>query len=279
VPAVPYCWIALGSEGRLEQTFQTDQDNGLLFDAGAEEADDVRAALLRFAQSVNDKLDSCGFPRCAGGIMAGNSRWCLTLAEWRRTFAGWMEEPRPEALLHAAIFFDFRPVYGASSLAERLREWLLGTVAGRPVFLRMMAENALAWRPPLGAFRTFLYDRPREHPHTIDLKGHGSRIFSDAARILALARRVSHTSTAQRLRAVGEKGYFGVEGLAALVDGFNFVHLLRLRTQCRPGRPRGAANRIDPRELNELDRHVLRAALRQAGKLQEYLVQEYQLRT
>jgi len=23
-----YCWIALGSEGRLEQTLSTDQDNG-----------------------------------------------------------------------------------------------------------------------------------------------------------------------------------------------------------------------------------------------------------
>ena len=31
LPAVPWCWIVFGSEGRLEQTFVTDQDNGLLF--------------------------------------------------------------------------------------------------------------------------------------------------------------------------------------------------------------------------------------------------------
>ena len=279
VPAVPYCWIALGSEGRLEQTFHTDQDNALLFDAPDRDAQAVREILRPFAQAVNDKLHACGFPRCTGGIMAGNSRWCLTLAEWRRTFAGWIEKPSPEALLHSAVFFDFRPIYGAAPLAERLRDWLLPAVAERPVFLRMMAQNALSGRPPLGAFGSFVYDRTRQFAHTVDLKGGGSQVYSDAARILALARRVPHTSTAQRLRAVGERGYFGEEGLAALVDGFYFIHLLRLRSQCQPGRFRGAANRVDPRDLNELERHVLKEALRQAGKLQEYLVQEYQLRT
>jgi CBS domain-containing protein len=142
-----------------------------------------------------------------------------------------------------------------------------------------MAESAVAFRPPLGTFRAFAYDRPTEFPHTVDLKGGGSRIFSDAARILALARRVPHTSTAQRLRAVGERGYFGEEGLAAMLDGFSFVHRLRLRSQVQPGRFRGTANRVDPRDLNSLDRHVLREAFRQAATLQEYLVQEYQLRT
>ena len=31
---IRFCWIALGSEGRLEQTFSTDQDNGIIFSAG-----------------------------------------------------------------------------------------------------------------------------------------------------------------------------------------------------------------------------------------------------
>ncbi len=78
LPLVPWCWLAFGSEGRLEQTLHTDQDNGLIFlAAGEAEAESLRARFLPFARRVNGLLDACGFPLCQGGIMAGNPRWCL----------------------------------------------------------------------------------------------------------------------------------------------------------------------------------------------------------
>jgi CBS domain-containing protein len=278
LPPVPMCWIALGSEGRLEQTFSTDQDNGIIFDAADGDAEDVRRALLPFAKAVNARLDACGFPLCKGNIMAGNPQWCLTLREWKRTFAGWIEEPQPEALLNGAIFFDLRPIYGRDTLAERLRDFLLAAAVDRPLFLRLMAENALRCAPPLGTFRDFAYDRSKEFPHTIDLKAQGARPFVDAARILSLAHGVPHTSTAERLRGAAETGRYEPEALAAIVDGFHFIHLMRLRNQCRyQGSPEGA-NRVDPERLNELDRQVLKQAFRQARKLQSRLVSEYDLR-
>lgn len=30
-PPVPYCWLLMGSEGRREQTFKTDQDNAIIY--------------------------------------------------------------------------------------------------------------------------------------------------------------------------------------------------------------------------------------------------------
>src|SRR4030066_2118650 len=38
-PPVSYCWIVLGSEGRKEQTFKTDQDNAIIY-ADPEKIDD-----------------------------------------------------------------------------------------------------------------------------------------------------------------------------------------------------------------------------------------------
>jgi putative nucleotidyltransferase DUF294 len=74
------CWIVLGSESRLEQTFATDQDNGIIFSVRSELAPQrVRERLLPFAAAVNRTLDRCGFPLCKGNIMAGNRRWCLSL--------------------------------------------------------------------------------------------------------------------------------------------------------------------------------------------------------
>jgi CBS domain-containing protein len=276
-PPVPMCWIALGSEGRLEQTFSTDQDNGIIFEADEADAEDVRASLLPFARAVNAALDACGFRRCPGEVMAGNPRWCLTLGEWKRTFAGWIEEPQPQALLNASIFFDLRPVHGRETLAERLRAWLLSAAAEHPRFLRLMAENALGCQPPLGTIRDFVYDRSREFPHTIDLKAQGARPFVDAARILALAGGVPHTSTAERLRGAAELGRLDPEALPAVVEGFYFIHLLRLRHQRSSAGPPEAANRVDPGGLNELDRHVLKQAFRQARRLQSRLVSEFRL--
>ncbi len=278
LPGVPWCWIAVGSEGRLEQTFSTDQDNALLLDADEADGDGLREAFLPFARAVNAKLEACGFPRCSGNYMAGNPRWCLTLGEWRRAVAAWVEVPEPEALLHAGTILDFRPIYGQTALAERLREWVRATVPGRTVFLRQLALAALAARPPLGVLGTFVYDRSTPHRRSIDLKQAGSNLFSDAARVLGLARGTPHTSTAERLRAVADGGFFGTGSVAALIDGFHFIHALRLRNQVGPTRPRVGPNRIFPRDLNELDRHVLKESFRQARKLQDCLVMEYQLR-
>ena len=112
---VRFCWLALGSEGRHEQTFATDQDNAILFASGEGEEDAVRARLLPFARAVNEALDACGFPLCKGEIMASNPAWCLSASEWRQCFGRWIRAPLPEALLNASIFFDFRPLWGETA--------------------------------------------------------------------------------------------------------------------------------------------------------------------
>lgn len=276
LPQVKWCWVALGSEGRYEQTLSTDQDNGIIFEADGRDVDAVRRDLLPFAESVNRKLDACGFPLCKGGIMAGNPEWCLSLEEWRAKFARWIQSPEPKALLNASIFFDFRPLYGDEELSDSLRDWLLDASGKAKLFLRLMTENALQCQPPLGLIRDFVYDNNKDFPHTIDLKMYGSRPFVDAARIFSLANNVAMTSTAQRLRGAAEATNLGAD-VEAMVDGFYFIQQLRLRHQQDLTGNDGGANRIDPDGLNELDRHILKEAFKQARKLQDKLRLDYRL--
>lgn len=276
LPRVGWCWLSFGSEGRFEQTLSTDQDNGIVFAAAAGKAEELRHAFLPFANAVNQRLAACGFPLCKGGIMAGNPELCLSLDEWKGKFHSWLQSGNPQALLNATIFFDFRPLYGDESLVEELRAWLLGNSVGAPLFLRFMAENALRVRPPLGVVRDFAYDRSEQFPHTIDLKASGSRVFVDVARILALAGGVAATGTAERLRALAERGKLGSDDVDAVVDGFFYIQQLRLRQQ-QAGTPAGLANRVDPDGLNELDRYILKEAFKQAKKLQTRLQLEYRL--
>jgi CBS domain-containing protein len=276
LPKVPWCWLAFGSEGRFEQTLSTDQDNGLVFSAAADQAESVRQAFLPFAAEVNRRLDDCGFPLCKGNVMASNPELCLSLDEWHQRYGSWLRSTSMQALLNATIYFDFRAIYGDESLADELAEWLRKHVPSATLFLRFMAENAVGVKPPLGMIRDFTFDENPEFPRTLDLKTYGTRLFVDAARILALANGIGETGTAERLRAVAEKGKVGRDDVGALIDGFYFLQQLRLRQQ-QEGTPLGLANRVDPEQLNELDRFVLKEAFKQAKKLQGRIQLEYRL--
>ncbi|PIV71451.1 MAG: nucleotidyltransferase, partial [Rhodocyclales bacterium CG17_big_fil_post_rev_8_21_14_2_50_68_7] len=83
--------------------------------------------------------------------------------------------------------------------------------------------------------------------------------------------------TVQRLRAVASRMSFGRDDVAAIIDGFHFILMLRLRQQHRVRGGEGAPNRVDPDELNELERYILKEAFRQAKKLQSRLQLDYRL--
>ncbi len=270
-----WCWLALGSEGRGEQTLATDQDNALIFAEPAEASDMPRArqGLLAFARAVNAALDELGFPLCKGNIMASNPQWCLTETEWREQFTSWIREPTPERLLNANIFFDFRPLYGEAALAERLRDWLLARTQDNKLFLRLMVQNALQTEPPLGLIRAFQVSDKAGREGTLDLKKRGARIFVDAARVFALATGSRFTGTADRLRHAGEKVKADPRHVEATVDAFHYLQVLRLRAQEHP-HP-ASPNRVDPYSLNEVDQRMLKETFRQARKLQQRLKETY----
>ena len=267
------CWLALGSEGRMEQTLNTDQDNGIIFSVPpGSTADAVRAQLLPLARRINEALDACGFPLCQGDIMASNPQWCLSLEEWKDKFGGWIDHGSPDALLKASIFFDFRPLYGRHALAHDLRDWLAPRVSSNTRFLHQMAANALRNRPPLGLVRDFVVGEGNK----LDLKFNGITPFVDAARIYSLAAGDTHTHTVQRLRLSAAK--LNIPNADAWIEAFLYIQLLRLRIQHRQSEAGSElSNRIDPDDLNDLDRRILKEAFRQARKLQARLALDYQL--
>jgi CBS domain-containing protein len=276
--AISWCWLAFGSEGRFEQTFSTDQDNGIIFSAhGNEPADSIRARLLPFALDVNNALDACGFPRCKGQVMASNPRLCLSLDEWKEKIGGWVDKAKPSALLDAAISFDFRALFGDATLAVALRDWIHPVARANPAFLRFMAEIALESRPPLGVLRDFATDGGGGDSHSVNLKLNGARPFIEAARIYALAHGLSQTNTAERLRAARARIGMAPSEADGMVRAFFVIQGLRLRIQAPMSPGEEGANLIDPDRLDDFERRVLKEAFLQARKLQSRLALDYQV--
>jgi CBS domain-containing protein len=246
----PFAWIVFGSEGRMEQTLLTDQDNALIYGEKSGAAQHYFAAL---AKHVVDGLIQVGFPPCAGGFMATN--WCKPLDEWRRLFAGWVRAPQPQALLDAAIFFDFRSVAGTLSL-ESLEEILSGA-GNEKLFIAHMAQSALTLRPPLGFFNRLRSDRGM-----VDLKLGGIGPIVGLGRLGALAAGSRERSTLERLvTAAKAETIFSKRDATALAEMFQFLHQLRLRRQLEALQANLALNhKVELDSLSALEQRHLKEA-------------------
>ncbi|WP_448119505.1 putative nucleotidyltransferase substrate binding domain-containing protein [Pseudomonas serbica] len=278
-PGIPFSWLCFGSEGRREQTLHTDQDNGILFEAqDAAHAAEIRGKLLPIAHQINQSLALCGFTLCKGNIMAGNPELCLSRAEWARRFAAFIREATPENLLGSSIYFDLRVVWGSEQGCEQLRRGILDQVADNRLFQRMMAENALRNRPPVGRFREFVLARKNGEKATLDLKIQGLTPFVDGARLLALAHGIEANNTLERFRQLVAREVIEPLDGAAYEEAYHFIQQTRMQQhqlQTRENLP--YSNRVDPDSLNHLDRRILRESLRQAQRLQSSLTLRYQL--
>jgi CBS domain-containing protein len=139
-----------------------------------------------------------------------------------------------------------------------------------------MSDNALRNRPPSG-FTAGLLETWLRPPHgDVDLKMHGTVPFVDAARVLSLAHGVAHPpGTVARLEALAAAQVLRPDEVAAWIDAFQFLQGLRLRAQQRSRMPGRAANVMALASLSDLDRRVLKEALRQARKLQQRLEVDY----
>jgi CBS domain-containing protein len=267
-----FAWIALGSEGRSEQTIATDQDNALVYTDDEDEAQ--RLIYLQFAREVNEALDACGYPLCKGNIMASNPELCLSQQEWLNRFDRWIEQGNPEDLLKASIFFDLRALAGNADLLSPLKDLVRVKAAAIPRFIKLLAENALNLHVPLNWFGAI---EPTEinGQDIIDLKLQGTALMVDAARIYSLAHGIEAINTRERLAAVGHALNVPETESAAWITAFEFLQTQRLAVQIGETMINGNPNAIDLGQLNSVDRSILKESLLKVRALQQHLQLDY----
>ncbi len=276
---VLFCWMSLGSEGRREQTLRTDQDNAVIFaNVSSINKKAVTDWFLAFSERVVDSLVLCGFPRCRGGIMASNPRWCQAQKDWYVTFSDWIRHHRdPLALRMASIFFDFRAIYENADFIAALRGEMREAIRQNRGFLSLMAKSALYNRPPVGFFNQFLVKKSGEHKNKLDLKMKGIMPIIEGLRVLALELEVEATNTLERLGEIKKSGIIG-DGLCSDIrEAYGFLSLLRIR-QHLDNRARGEKqdNFIDPTSLNSLQRKMMKESFAVIASLQESMESRYQ---
>jgi CBS domain-containing protein len=270
VAPVPYCWLLFGSEARREQTLRTDQDNGLVYtDPPPELAAAAADYYARFAAEAIQGLLRVGFPPCPGQVMASNPRWCQPVSVWLGQFQRWMRQPRPELVLEACIFFDLRPLVGATEHAARLTGAVRREAPERRPFLTLLARDVVERRVPLTMFGNVAVPRGGPHRDTVDVKGAGALQLVGAARLLALELGLGETNTVERIRAAAARGAIAQEQAREITDAYQLLVRIRLvhqLAQLAAGVP--VDNHVNPARLSHADAVLFRDALKTVARVQ-----------
>ena len=274
-PPVSYCFMALGSMARNEQSIVTDQDNALVL------SDDFDPALhdeyfATMAKRVSDGLAACGYTYCKGDVMATNPKWRQPLSVWKGYFTEWIERPSPEGLLHSSIFFDLDTVHGDNPLVEELQDLVATKASKHKRFLSAMARNALNRTPPLGIFRTFVMEKDGKHNNSINLKRRGTAPMVDLIRIHALACGSRAQNSFDRLDDIDRTQLLAPGVSDKLRYALEFLSMSRIRHQVIDlEHEHEPDNNIEPENVSSEERHNLKDAFQALSNAQKFLKFRY----
>jgi PAS domain S-box-containing protein len=230
-PPHPFCYLALGSEGRGEQTLVTDQDNALIYGPPGDEREAAsRDYFVRLGDRVTSGLNQAGYSFCSGDIMARNPKWNRPIQDWKHYFRDWITNSSPQDLLEFNVFFDFRCIRGDWDLARKLREFVYSLIAEHPPFLLHFAQNALLYKPPINIFGKIVGESGGEDSNALSLKESMLPIVN-FARLYSLRHQVSESNTLDRLHRLLELQVIKKGFHDEIMQAYSFLMGMRLRNQ------------------------------------------------
>lgn len=250
-----FAFIAMGSEGRHEQTLKTDQDNAIIF---ADNQEESQRYFLKLAQKVNEDLHAIGFSRCEGDLMAGNPEWCNPLKVWKGYFSEWIHNPSVKSALDSSIFFDLRLIYGSQILVERLQTHIEEELEEASVFFADLSKTV--------SQQKLVLDKRQ-----VDIKSLLVPLIG-FLRVLALKHEIPETNSLLRLHQLMAYGLIEAELGQEIEKIYKFLMHLRIKSQVNLILDNDTAkNTVLLQNLTAIDRATLETIVRQVSQLQESL--------
>jgi PAS domain S-box-containing protein len=271
-PPARFTFMALGSEGRREQTLVTDQDNAIIYeDVPNEKMSETGRYFLNFGKKINLWLDRIGYQYCKGGVMAGNPQWCQPLARWKNYFTNWITERSEEGLLGVAVFFDFRIVYGEQQFATELRQHIHRTVSGNEMIFSFLAKEVSEYKIPLNIFN----GASEGLPESFNVKNALSPL-TGLMRIYALQNRIGESNSLQRLEKLLRLNIIPEPECQELENMYSRLMEIRFRSQVNAILAnRAPDNMVEQEELTALERTMVRKTFSEIKRFQDMVVAEF----
>ncbi|GAM55337.1 signal-transduction protein [Vibrio ishigakensis] len=188
--------LVLGSEGRGEQVFKTDQDNALILSD-----DNPWPEHAKSMQAFSDNLMALGYPPCPGQVMVNNPKWVNSQSQWIERINSWTQSIDAESVMQLSIFADAHPVAGNHALITRIIEHLQLKLQGNMLLLSDFVRPALQFGVPLT-----LFGNVKSNKEGIDIKKGGIFPIVHGVRTLALENGIVERNTFERIAELGKRG-------------------------------------------------------------------------
>ncbi|MGD6802231.1 DUF294 nucleotidyltransferase-like domain-containing protein [Rossellomorea aquimaris] len=195
-PAGGYCFYLMGSAGRREQYFLSDQDHFLLF-----EKKEDRHYYSAFSQRAADLLEKAGFKKCEGNMMASNEQWRGDLGQWEERLRKWAVHADEDTLLMAHNFFSYRLLKGTPALHNSFERMIENHLEKGRIFLYRLSHSISPVPELQGSIRSFLGMSRKD----INLKKEILFPFHHSLQVLHLVHGGKSGSVAEKIEYLREK--------------------------------------------------------------------------
>ena len=266
------CLFVMGSEGRGEQLLKTDQDNGLIV------RDDYKAPanLAEICQDFSNALADFGYPECPGNIMVSNPQWCKSASEFGQMTRQWLIMPGTDSLMNLAIFMDAHTVCGDAKLLDEVQRGLMAIATDNDVMLSRFASAIDSFGSSTGWWNRLM--GKGDAAQQLNLKKEGIFPLVHGVRSLALANRVTETSTTERITALVASGKLDANMGTDLTDSLHFFMGLKLKVGLLElDMDKTVTGAINVARLSSLDRDLLKDTLNVVKRFKALLRHRFHL--
>jgi CBS domain-containing protein len=198
--------------------------------------------------------------------MVSNPFWCKTVNDYKNEIAKWIEAPAIQNYIDLSIFFDSFAVAGNKELLINLKDDLFNKLHDKDVFLAYFAKA------------TLLFDTPNiitniiNKSHYIDIKKAAIFPIVQGIRSLALREKIKETTTIKRIKILEDRKILEKEKVAELLEAFEFVNTLRLKTQLEyihDGKK--INNEINTHSLGKIERDLLKDSFKIINEFKKFI--------
>jgi CBS domain-containing protein len=192
--------------------------------------------------------------------MVSNPQWRKSTSDFGQMTRQWLMLPDADSLMNLAIFMDAHTVCGDDQLLQEVRRGLMTIATDNDAMLSRFAAAIDSFGSSTGWWNRLLgLGDADQH---MNLKKEGIFPLVHGVRSLALAHRVTETSTAGRIAALVADGRLETDMAADLLESLHFFMGLKLKVglaELDTDKPVTGA--VHVARLSSLDRDLLKDTL------------------